>query len=364
MKFLIPHWYTYGLEEITAIFQEKGHTVSPCPDTPRNYHYDPVFCRKITQTIAEQKIEAVFSLQFFPVLSNICEKLQIPYICWCYSDPINRLLLTESLANSCNIVFHTDSQWIVKLQRAGGQNIHYLPWAAGRESLSQNTLPPQSDISLADTTNQEAWLNYLTLSRQLDSRTRGFLDGLLQAQQSIYGFHFLEKVLHRQVLAAMQDAFPLKVIRNNTAPLEDLYAFQILYPALTHMETQHILKLLEKEKQWRVSTEENSNSVYSPGSIHILIPPREIQDGIPTQAMDIMGCGNFLLTGFQKDYFSFFEPDRDYVYYESPEDMIEKARYYLNHQKERRRIAENARKKILQEHTMAHRLREMFALLH
>ena len=364
MKFLIPYWYTYGLEEITAIFRKEHHTVHPCPGNPRNYHYDPVFRRNIAQTIAEQGIEAVFSLQYFPILSNICENLQIPYICWCYSDSINRLLLTESLANSCNIIFHTDSQWVEKLRRAGGQNIHYLPWAASKEALSKNTLPPQADISLVDTTDQDAWLNYVALSRQLDLRTKGFLEGLLQAQQSIYGFHILEKVLHRQVLASMQEAFPLRDIRNNTAPLEDLYAFQILYPAVTRMETQHILKLLENEKQWCVSTEKNHGPLYSTSSIHLLIPPREIQDGIPVQAMNIMGCGGFLLTSFQKDYLSFFEPERDYVYYESPEDMIEKARYYLEHQEDREKIARNARKKILEGHTMEHRIREMFALLY
>lgn len=385
MKFLIPHWYTYSLTEIIKIFQEKGHIVHSCTDRPRNWHYDPVFRKRFTQDVAEQNIEAVFSLQYFPILSNLCEKLQIPYICWCYSNPVNHLLLTESLTNSCNTIFHTDSRWVEKLQRSGAQNVHFLPWAAAGASTLNN--PPasddQADISLVDNTEQEAWLSYLALTRRLDERTRGFLDGLLQAQRNIYGSHLLEKVLHSQILTSIQAALPLKVPRGSIASPEETCAFQMLYPAVTKMETDYILTLLDREVQWHTcfytafprknllhinqrtvpDAENTQQEMNLQSRIHLLIPPRQNQNGIPVQAMDILGSGNLLLTCFQKDYLLYFEPGRDYACYESPEDMIDKARYYLLHPEERDAITERARKKILQSHTMAHRVREMFTLL-
>ena len=40
--------------------------------------------------------------------------------------------------------------------------------------------------------------------------------------------------------------------------------------------------------------------------------------------MDIMGAGGFLLTNYQADFLEYFTPDKDFVYYESIDDLIRK----------------------------------------
>ncbi len=58
-----------------------------------------------------------------------------------------------------------------------------------------------------------------------------------------------------------------------------------------------------------------------------------------------MGCGGFLLTNYQQDFNDYFIAGTDYVYFDSCDDLLNKADYYLSHEKERREIARNGLEK-------------------
>ena len=79
--------------------------------------------------------------------------------------------------------------------------------------------------------------------------------------------------------------------------------------------------------------------------------------------MEIMGAGGFLLTNYQSDFLQHFEPDVDFVYYESIEDACQKAAYYLQHEEEREQIARNGLAKVQMYHTYEKRLAEMLGVL-
>ena len=64
-----------------------------------------------------------------------------------------------------------------------------------------------------------------------------------------------------------------------------------------------------------------------------------------------MACGGFLISNFQEDFLRFFDPDKDFVFYDSIRDLLEKTDYYLLHEDERREIAQNAYQKIKKDHT-------------
>lgn len=386
MKLLVPDLYSYSLDEILSVLIQKNYSIVPYHGKPRSFYYDPVFQRNMIQKIEEQEIDVVFSLQFLPILSNICDKLKIPYISWCYNDQINRLLLSDSVFNNCNFIFHTDSKWVLKLQRLGVKQVFYLPWAARtikREQICAISSESVMDIAVFDTGNTEALRLYIEMLTRLDRRTRGFLDGLIQAQGSIYGFNFIENVLNDEILSFLQKAASLPVLRGSTADMAELYAFQILYPVVTKKELDSILRNLEEEEQMHtcfysscflehlkhikqsdLPTDSSVfRDIYINSKINLLIAPREIQNGIPVQAMDIMGCGGFLMTNFQNDYLQYFEPGTDYIYYESTDDISDKLKYYLQHEEKRIAISRNAFHNIMQNHTFELRLEEMIDLL-
>ena len=69
------------------------------------------------------------------------------------------------------------------------------------------------------------------------------------------------------------------------------------------------------------------------------------------------------MTNFQAELFEHFIPDEDFVYYNDLNDLNEKIHYYLEHEEERCRIAENGRNKIRRFHSFEQHFRDIFQIV-
>lgn len=67
------------------------------------------------------------------------------------------------------------------------------------------------------------------------------------------------------------------------------------------------------------------------------------------------GVGSCLLTDYRENLGSIFELDSEVVAYDSPEDCVEKARWLLDHPKERAEIAAAGQRRTLRDYTFGHR---------
>jgi len=72
-------------------------------------------------------------------------------------------------------------------------------------------------------------------------------------------------------------------------------------------------------------------------------------------------AGGFYLVERAPEYDEFFRPGVDVETWESPAELVDKIRYYLAHDGERRRIAAAGRRGAEAEHTWDHRFRTLFA---
>ncbi|KQO17987.1 CgeB family protein [Paenibacillus sp. Leaf72] len=81
------------------------------------------------------------------------------------------------------------------------------------------------------------------------------------------------------------------------------------------------------------------------------------------RTFEISACAVLQLTDVREDLVSFYTPGVEIVTYESPQDMVEKLDYYLNHENERKEIAIRGMHRTLSEHTYAHRLHAMLSIL-
>jgi glycosyltransferase involved in cell wall biosynthesis len=79
------------------------------------------------------------------------------------------------------------------------------------------------------------------------------------------------------------------------------------------------------------------------------------QTGVFWQAkgriFEYTACGSMLLDMVNPATASFFEPNKDYIEFNSPEDLIEKINYYLSHKEERLIISNNGYKKFNDKYT-------------
>ncbi len=75
------------------------------------------------------------------------------------------------------------------------------------------------------------------------------------------------------------------------------------------------------------------------------------------------GVGTLLITDAKRNLAELFEPDVEVVTYASEAELVEKIRHYVADEAERSRIARAGQERTLHDHTYAHRMRELVAIL-
>ncbi|MBI1952748.1 MAG: glycosyltransferase [Candidatus Omnitrophica bacterium] len=83
------------------------------------------------------------------------------------------------------------------------------------------------------------------------------------------------------------------------------------------------------------------------------------QAGLNARAFELLGCGTFELTDHVPGMEELLTPEREVATYRSPGEAREKVSYYLRHPEEARRMAQEGRRRVLQEHTYLHRMRTL-----
>ena len=79
--------------------------------------------------------------------------------------------------------------------------------------------------------------------------------------------------------------------------------------------------------------------VFAASKINLCPVLKANKSGIPLRALDIMGCGGFLLSSFQPELYEYFEDGTECVMYTSLQDAVEKAAFYLQNEELRKQIA-------------------------
>ena len=132
--------------------------------------------------------------------------------------------------------------------------------------------------------------------------------------------------------------------------------------------TVYTSKAEEKEKEllpsvhWRdpVDYTEQMPLVFKNSKINLCPVLRNNTRGVPLRALDVMGCGGFLMSGFHKGIAETFENGKELVMYHSLEEAVEMADYYLRHDEERRKIAEAGFVRICKDFRYEDRLNILF----
>ena len=120
-------------------------------------------------------------------------------------------------------------------------------------------------------------------------------------------------------------------------------------------------KSLIKEEYIDYSTE--MPLVFRNSKINLNITIDSISTAIPLRALDIMACKGFLLSDFREDLAEYFVEGKELAIYNSIEEMIDKANFYLNHDSIRKKMAQKGYEKIKKEFSLEVQLRKIISKL-
>lgn len=103
-------------------------------------------------------------------------------------------------------------------------------------------------------------------------------------------------------------------------------------------------------------------------NVHNFFPNLESARGaqrrqIKGRTFEVPACGGFLLTADADNLRDYYEDGKEVVIFNDKNDMIEKCKFYLEHEAERKQIARAGYERTIKEHTYEHRFREIFQRL-
>ena len=87
MKILFIEWASFGNADMKDAFTEEGHEVVCFPFSNKDARRDEEIEKALASRLHETVPDAVFSFNYFPLVSNVCKREGLPYISWIYDSP-------------------------------------------------------------------------------------------------------------------------------------------------------------------------------------------------------------------------------------------------------------------------------------
>lgn len=372
-KILFFQWHSFmnkgierALKELELEYDVYFHQFS---DWEKDDGFQEDFRSKLKNSVYTD----VFSVNYSPLISEICEELSIPYTAWVYDSPIH-IRNTESLKNNCNHIYFFDRGQAEQYQKCGIHAEH-MPLAVDTEVFKTNVKKKeyQTDISLVGKLYQT---EYSYFTAPLNQYTRGYLEGIVSSQLKIYGGCVIPELITDQLLEQMNRDYAKVAddgFQMGRRELEFMLACETTgrerYLALALLSGHYQVDLYSTDKEDRLKNVRYRGyadyysqmpQIFAQSRINLNISLKTIQTGIPLRVIDVLGCGGFVLSNYQEELTEYLDVGTECVVYENTEDMFLKAKYYLEHEEERKRIAEAGFKRVQKDFTFKSRIEKMF----
>lgn len=383
-------FYRYGSicePDIIASFKHLGFNITEDTREVYNKQLLPSDCIKgLNELLKQNTYSFIFSINFFPSVSDVCNIWGIPYLCLIVDSPVLELF-SASLANPCNKVFLFDRQLYNDFHHINPDGIFHIPLATNvRDNYATATMASaadrarfSSDISFIGSLYSEKCLyNQITLPEKM----RGYVDGLIEAQLLVYGYNFIEECVTPELIEAFCKVRPELInfpdsMKVNT---KAVIAQHIISVKVAEQERLRYLKALSEHFNVDLYTGSDTYSmplihnrgfaktntempiIFHQSKINLNLTAKSIRSGLSLRIFDVLGCEGFLITNYQAELPEHFNIGEDLEAYTSLDDLMGKCEYYLSHDKDRQEIAHNGFEKVKKYHTYDIRLTQMLEI--
>ncbi len=353
MRILFFDMGSFTYRDAKDAMERLGHEVRTLYYHFADRYNDEFFQERFRYELGKSECDLVFSINFFPLVAVACNEKGTPYISWSYDSPLDERM-QNYFSYDTNHIFLFDRQEVADYNLKGYSRVFHMPLAVNVDRIDSLGLSHviKRDVSFVGKIYSS---DLPTLMYPAGDYIKGYVDALLQVQLGLYGCNILESSISDDMVDMLNESYR-KIGQDRLRLSKRGLAFAIS-TQITHFERRVLLNELAESHDVHIYTADKAElvdkvnihgpvkyydemyEVFDSSRINLCPTLRSIASGIPLRALDVLGSGSLLFSNYQPELAEYFEDGVNLVMYESMDDAIAKAEYYLSHPGECESIA-------------------------
>lgn len=386
MKILYVHESSH-MNDIPVTLRRLGYEVEEYPDVNKRYSVlnDEVIDRLVS-VIREHRITHLFSIHLVFNLVMAAEMTEIKYISYIWDAPYINMYTPFGRSECC--YFSTfDRLDCERFREAGIKHVRYAPLAVNAWNVNKWSKDAVKKLK-GSYINEVSFVGRLYENNAYDENVKEIPVNIQDYFTSIFaeaafkwdGVNRIYGQTEKKILDYIHLVNPAFTV-SNKLDISEVQYFESMYliRKLANIERIAVLNTLSEIFQVSLYTTSDVDpallgnvkvkSPIPPGidttiafigsKINLNISLKGIEGGTPKRVMDVMAAGGFMLTNYCPETADIFKEDEEIVMYKTPEELVEKAEYYLKHDDERKAVAKRGQEKVLECHTYEKALKKI-----
>ncbi len=330
--------------------------------------------RKVRREVLSQTIEAVikrfepsfiFTTNAVGLIPDLFDDLKIPYVSWWTIDPAN----LKPPPSTFYHIFIIDKTRLPELKEEGYKSIHYLPFSANPRIFKPLPLEKRYECNISFAGACRFSMGYLENKDYIDRLFGG--EGLVSSlidDQIQNPTRLIEETYKRITGQRVSNGLIVELRRIEYEAMR-LYRNDIVSEAASlgiHLYGDDGWKNFSHPKaKYRGWLDNRSElpKLYNASKINLSVQISTLKGSLSKRTFDIPACGGFVLGDFREALLWHFEDGKEVVYFREKGELKGLIKYYLHHPDEREAIAQQARRRILKDHTYLHRIRRILEVM-
>lgn len=317
-------------------------------------------------------------------VSVVAKRVDVKYVSIIWDAPYIKMYTPFGKWDNCwfSVFDKLDAE---RFKRAGIKHVLYQPLTVNSYNIYKWKLPEKLKGHYI---NDICFVGSLYTNNAYDTELGGMPENMHNYFESIFreaAFHWDGKnrvygKTGAEIIKYLQILMPDFKLAN-VYDLEDSQVFEAVYLVrkLANIERICVLNMLAeyfdvtcytyqdasaaKLKDVRVMPPvafgEALSTIYAGSKINLNISLKGIEGGTPKRIIDICGVGGFALTNYCEETAELFEENKEIVMFKTPEELVEKADYYLKQEDLRKQIALSGQRKVLENYTYEKKLKNL-----
>lgn len=325
----------------------------------------------------------VFSINYFPYISIVCNSLKIKYVSVSVTCPMVEIY-NLTIRNECNRVFLFDYDQYLSIKDENPDGIFYLPLGTNVERLMNVTDKVEDyryDVSFVGSLYNE---KDPFIELNINEERKSYYENLMKTQiiNTSSGQEHLESAISEENVEEIKKAAKGFYLSKLSVKNIDKYVAvnNYLSPHMTYIERVRTLNSIAKRfgrgclhlftnsnavelediiVHGGVDTLNEMPKVFRQSKINLNLSTRSIITGIPQRIWDVLGAGGFLITNYQNELNKYFEIGEHLEVYKDENELLDKIEYYLQNEELREKIARKGHELVKEKHTVLNRVIEI-----